>query len=252
MTQSPLDAMDEEVRKQSYAALGKEIELLDHLVLHINHGKSVLTGQKHDRGLNFLTGILLARAFNSLWRAREDAVLGYYAECLTLCRSALEHWATARWVELYPESLNMLLWAILEEVERPPPDVRVPSTNDMLGDLGDLAKNVRVMYDVLSKFAHPRSIGLRWLIDFDEEATYFHVGSHFDEHRLKTCLYFLVGTAQACLEPVARLQNRMLGSVDEGWLKDGRDLSSRAGEFMRAVEDEVVSEAESLDDGGEK
>ncbi len=122
----------------------------------------------------------------------------------------------------------------------------------MLKDLGDLGEAPLTIYDILSKFAHPKGIGLRWLIDYDEESTYVHAGGHFDEHRLKTCLYFLMGTARVCLEPVALLQNRMLGSVDEGWLKEGRDLSSRAGEFMGAVEDELINEAESFDDDGEK
>jgi hypothetical protein len=244
MTGPSLDSLDGEVRRQSYSAMRAEIDLLDDLILHINHGKALLTGYQHDRGLDFLMGLLLSRAFNSLWRAREDAVCGYAAECLTLCRSALEHWATARWVELHPETRDRWLWAIVAEVEQPAE--WPPSTDQMLKDLGDLGKTARQMYDVLSKFAHPKSIGLRWIIHFDPHSTYFHAGGYFDEHGLRICLYFLVGVAQACFEPIARLQNRMLGSVDAGWLQKGKQLSEPAEAFVRRVEDEVLKEAGKL------
>jgi hypothetical protein len=245
MTEPALEEMDKAVRRRSYSAVGSEFELLDALVLHINHGKAKLSGVKHDRDLNFVIGILIARAFNSLWRAREDAVLGYYAECLTLCRCAVEHWATARWIELRPELTNMLLWAVLEEVERPPG--RLPSTDKMLKDLGQVGERVLALYDILSKFAHPRSIGLSWLIHFDSEFTFVHAGGYFDQRGVRACLYFLIGTAQACLEPVARLQHRMLGLVDEEWLATGRELSSRAEEFMRNVEAEIRDQANKLE-----
>lgn len=239
-----MEDLDASIRRQSYSAMANEIELLGSLILHINRGLAALSGTKHDRGLNFLTGLLLNRAFNSLWRAREDAVLGYAAECLTLCRSALEHWATARWVEFHQEAVNSYLWAILAEVERP--DGRLPSTDAMLKDLGEVGEAPLAMYDILSKFAHPKSIGLSWMMHFDEHSTYFHAGGNFDERGLSTCLYFLTGVAQACLEPIARLQNRMLEEVDPEWLQTGRDLSEQAGEFVRRVEDEIVSEAEKL------
>jgi len=251
MTEGPsIDSIDNEVRRQAYAAMGQQVQLLDDLILHINHGTAMLTGRQHDRGLNLLTGLLLNRAFNSLWRAREDAVCGYHAESLTLCRSVVEHWAAARWVEFHPEAHDRWLWAVLEEVQRPAKNI--PDVSQMLSELGVLGKRVAEIYDVLSKFAHPRSIGLRWLIHFDTEATHFRAAGYYDEHGLKVCLYFLIGMAQACLEPVARLQNRMVGSVEEAWLKHGKELSNRAEPFMEEVEREVaerVAEADKLLDG---
>jgi len=244
MTEPSVDKTDDAIRSQSYSAMEADIKLLDELILHVNHGTALLTGGQHDRGLNFLMGLLLNRAFNSLWRAREDAVCGYPAECLTLCRSALEHWATARWVELHPETTDRWLWSILEEVERPAE--RPPSTDKMLKDLGDLGKVPVQMYDLLSKFAHPKSIGLGWMIHADPETTYFHAGGHFDKRGLRTCLYFLVGVAQACLGPVVTLQNRMLGSFDADWLQKGKQLSERAEAFWRRVGDEVIREANKL------
>ena len=239
-----VESLDDAVRRQSYSAMKAEIELLDRLIVHINHGKALLTGHQHDRGLNFLIGLLLSRAFNSLWRAREDAVCGYAAESLTLCRSALEHWATARWVELHPRTRNRWLWTVLEEVEQPAK--RPPSTDQILKELGDRGETPREMYNWLSKFAHPKSLGLRWMIHFDPQTTYFHAGGHFDERGLRMCLFFLVLVAQACLEPVARLQNRVLGNVDADWLQKAKEFSEPAEAFMRQVEDEVIKEAGKL------
>lgn len=246
MGDASVEELDATIRKQSYQSMPKEIALLDRLILHINQGLAKLTGIQHDRGQNFLIGLLLNRAFNCLWRAREDAVLGYGGECLTLCRSGLEHWITARWVEGHSESTDRWLWAILPELPRP--TERPPTIDAMLKELGDQGETPRIMYDTLSKFAHPRSIGLRWVIHFDEQSTYFHAGPHYDEHGLRVCLYFLMGVAQAFFNPVAGLQNRMLGSVDAEWLEEALRLSEPAGEFLRRVEDEVSVDAKGLDE----
>src|SRR5690606_5711305 len=131
-----------------------------------------------DRDLNFLIGVLLTRSFNSLWRARQDAVAGYYAETLTLARSAFEHWLTVLWLEQNRDATDRWLWAILEEVERPP--VMSPSVSLMMKDLRD-AGVLTGMYDLLSKFVHPRGVGLRWMLYFDRDFTQFHVGGAYDE-----------------------------------------------------------------------
>lgn len=240
MEEDVLEENDKKVRIATYAYASKEMALLDQMLLHINHGLAQLTGQKHDRDLNFLSGLLLNRAFNSLWRAREDAACGYPAEALTLCRSVVEHWATVRWVEFHPERAKMWLWAILDEVEEP--TERLPSTDAMLTELATLGAHVKQLYNLLSKFAHPKSTGLAWVIHYDEETTYFHSGAHFDERGIRMCLYFLLGAAQACLEPVARLQNRMLGTPDDEWLARGRELSERAQVVLTGLEDEVEEE----------
>lgn len=226
MTQYVLDQMDADVRQKSLAAMPAEIKLLDDLILLMNNGTSLLTGTKHDRGLNFLAGILVGRAFNSLWRAREDLLCGYPVQAMALCRAALEDWTTLIWLELHPENVDMFLWAILSDVERP--TGVPPKFETMWTELGDLGKIPSIMYDSLSKFAHPKSIGLRWLIDFDPEKTTFHYGGHFDEHYLRVCLFHLIQVAQAFGERVARLQFRMLGEVDAAWLERGKSVAQEA------------------------
>lgn len=248
MPEDSLEKLDASIRSQSMVAASAEIEILDNLILHINHGTAMLSGTKHDRGLSLLLGIFLNRAFNSLWRAREDAVTGYTAESLTLCRAALEHWTAASWVELNPDTTDRWLWAIVEEVDQP--EEWPPTTNEMLKDLGELGEAPVELYDMLSKYAHPKGLGLRSLIHFDTESTYFHAGGHFDEGSLKLCLYFLIGVAQACLEPVARLQSRMLSEADPGWLADGLKLSEPAAELLRLTERTAIDAAAKLPDAG--
>jgi hypothetical protein len=221
--------------------------LVDDLIFHMNHGMARLTGQEHDRSLNFLVGLLLNRAFNSLWRAREDALRGYPGECLALCRLALELWASAKWVNEHPSEVGLWLWDILEELDEPTRGP--PSVDAMLRDLGEAGSAVKVMYNILSKFAHPRSTGLSWIIHFDEGNTYFHAGGHFDERGLRMCLYFLIGTAQACLDPVANLQARMLGEPDANWMARARELSDASARAMQRLRHEVESEADALPSG---
>ena len=87
MIYNVLDQMDAEIRSRSLAAMPQEIALLDDLILLMNSGTALLTGTKHDQGLNFLAGILIGRAFNTLWRAREDLVYGYSIQSMALCRA---------------------------------------------------------------------------------------------------------------------------------------------------------------------
>lgn len=240
-TDKPLEAQDTDVRHLSMQHLGSEIRILDDIILKINGGTAALTGYKHDRGLNFLAGLLVNKGFNSLWRAREDAVSGYPVQSLTLCRAALEDWASLYWVELHPESVDRWLWPILEGVEQPkewPP--RFKQIWDELSELGDLGKVTKAAYSILSEFAHPRGTGLRWLIHFDSESTTFHYGPHFDLHNLRACMFFLIQVAQGFLERIAQLQVRALGSVDAEWVTECRELSMRARAFLDEVADEIL------------
>jgi len=59
-----LEGMDQGIRQRSLAAMPTKIQLLDDVLLHINHGTTLLADTKHDRGLDFLSAILLGRSFN--------------------------------------------------------------------------------------------------------------------------------------------------------------------------------------------
>lgn len=227
MSDLTLDVWDKEIHDKSLAAMPQEIQLLDELILLMNNGTALLSGTDHDRGLNFLAGVLIGRAFNSLWRAREDLLSGYPVQCMTLCRAALEDWATLIWVEIHPKNVNMFLWAIYEDQYERPKHFP-PKFEAIWKELGDLGKIPAVMYDTLSKFAHPKSIGLRWMVGFDEKNTTFHYGPQFDLFYLKIGLFNLIQVTQAFGERIARLQDRMLGKVDQPWLEIGRALSARA------------------------
>jgi hypothetical protein len=240
-----LDQLDAGTRQLSYSAMPKEIELLDDLIIHLNRGTSILRGSKHDRGLNFLSALLVTRAFNSLWRGREDAVCGYPVQSLFLCRGALEDWGTLVWVESHPDDVDKWLWAILSEVERPtePP----PKFDAIWRWLGDQGKIPGERYGILSKFAHPKSIGLRWLIHFDPESTTFHYGGNFDQRSLRICLFFLVEVAQAFFERVTRLQERWLGQPSGQWVEEASNLSDRALEFVKRVLVEMSAATDWID-----
>ena len=228
-----LDQMDEKVRRQSFASSEELIQMSDDILLHINHGMALLSGHKHDRGLNLLSFLLINHAFNSLWRAREDAVTGYPVQSLTLCRAALEDWATLRWVEIHPETADRWLWAILPELQRP--KVSRPRFEKIWKKLGDDGLIPSQYYDALSKFAHPMSIGLGWLVHFDPANTYFHCGGHFDPEDLITCLSCQIELGQAFFERVAQVQFRMLGSVERSWLERGKQLTNQAEVLLKGT-----------------
>ncbi len=106
------------------------------------------------------------------------------------------------------------------------------------GLVGDKARET---YAVLSKFTHPNGGGLRWLMHWDPETTYLHFGGFFEERALRFCLYFLLVQSQVSLERVAQLQLRVLGSVDEPWLRRGNDLTELVTVFVDQVHRELAN-----------
>lgn len=233
----PLEDQDSAARGDVEALAGEGFALLDALLLHLNHGTSALTGRKHDQGLNFLIGLLLMKSFNSLWRARQDIAHGYASQGLILCRSAFEDWVTARWVELHPDERDLWLWRILDGVEQPPAGRKIPGLDAMLAEVlpPESSPILRSVYDTLSKFAHPRGTSLRWGVHWDEENSYFHVGPFVDATNTRAGLFFLVATAQASFNLIARLQERILGKPDANWSERARLLSTRTEEYMNEV-----------------
>jgi hypothetical protein len=217
------------------------IRLLDDILLHMNHGMAPLSGVTNDRGLDFLAMLLLHRAFGSLWRAREDAVCGYPVQSFVLSRAALEDWGTLCYVERHPETRELWLRDVLDEVEA---SGREPRFKEIWRDLGPLGERADEAYSVLSLFAHPRGRGLPWLYHWDATKTYFHVGGHFDRRALDMCLYFLVTVAQPLLERIAQLQFRVLGDAILEWVQRGNELTKEASAFLDRIHGEILKDIE--------
>lgn len=228
----PLEAQDAEVLRQSTAAAMTEIALLDEIILLINRGAARLDGTKHDHHLNMLSSILLARAFNTLYRARQDAVQGYCATALILCRAAMEDWATMVWVSGHPDDVEIWLWSMVDDIKQP---TRKPPTFDSMFKSRADAAVLLVIYDQLSKFAHPRSIGLSAHVTFDEENTYFQFGPRFDQQDLRVTLSTLVMVAAAFLEQARMHQERSLGNADEVWVTQANAAVDRGRSFIATV-----------------
>ena len=79
-----LQEMAAQCKRQSLLEKKDDIELFDALLIHGNNGTADLSGADHGRGIQFLNILLLTNAFNNLWMAREAAITGYPAQCMTL------------------------------------------------------------------------------------------------------------------------------------------------------------------------
>ena len=104
----------------------------------------------------------------------------------------------------------------------------------------------QIAYEQLSKFAHPRGVGLKWQFHVEESELYVRVGSHFDPKDLRTCLYFLIHVAAGMLPNVERLQRRWLGDVDEEWFKRSHPAVTQALEYIEQVGRDVLEESEAV------
>jgi len=238
MTESTLVIVDQEARRSSWAAMSEEIGLLDGVLLHMGQGLNRLSATPNDRGLNLLAALLLTRAFNSLWRAREDAISGYPVQSLTLCRAALEDWGTLMYVNKHPETCNIWLRGVLPDAgETGAP----PHFKDIWTDLGeDIGEPARQTYAVLSVLAHPRDEGLPWLASWDAGGALMRVGGYFDQSGLTLSLYFALIVAEALFEPIAQFQSRIFGLADRDWWEQGVMLGSLAEKFVNEVQRDPV------------
>ena len=198
-------------------------------------------------------GILVNRAFNSIWQGRRAAVHGYPVQAMILARSALEDWATMRWVEDHPGDKDLWLCRILPEVE-PPLDEKgrerwVPKIDTMLRALDEGESPLRA-YEALSKVAHPQGIGLAWEFCVDEDLVSLHVGGRKEIVDLRRSLFHLVRVAAGILPSIERLRSRWIDVVDADWASDGAEAVARAGQFLSEVADELPQDG-SAEDGAD-
>lgn len=191
------------------------IALLDRLTACITHGVSLLDAMKNDRGQNFLVGLLLSRAFGSLRCGRQALVAGYPAPSVILARAALEEWATICWVEAHPESIDRWLWAVFPDIYSRP-EGRVPSFNDMLKAIDD-SDGYRNVYDVLSKFGHPRSEGFVFQASVSGAFHDIQFTPAFSAEGVGMGLRTLIPVAFVLLGTIERWQERVLGAADPDW-----------------------------------
>lgn len=244
----PLDEWDAEIARESLASAASEIELFDELLILLNHGTALHSGERHDRGLNFLVGLLVTRAFNSLWRGRQSAVEGYVVQAFILIRAALEDWVAVQWLEEHPDEKDLWLCRILEEIPAPlnqsGRERWIPGADQMLGELKD-GEVPREVYRQMSKVAHPHGAGVGWQFHASEESLEVHCGPNFNERDLRVCLFLLIHTAAGLLPNVERLQIRWLGEADDEWIAKGRSGVERAQSFISESVAEILGEAQS-------
>jgi len=232
--------LDSLAREQSIARFPGAIGLVDDLLDTINGGMSS-GGGTHDRGAILLTALLINRASNSLYRAREDALCGFYGQAWTMCRAALEDWGTINYVRQNPADSNIWLRDILPEAHGEAR--RAPSFADIWKTLGPLTAVAQDLYGVLSAGgAHPRPEGMGFQFQIIGSTTVIRVGGVFDQDDLKVTLSHLIALATLILGEVGNIRGAGFpGTVDPGWNEEVGKLVARVGEFSKAFRAGQVS-----------
>jgi len=236
----PIELLEAAVRAQTTADLTNELDLYERLVFHINHGVAELTNHDHDRAVQFLHGLLLNRAFNALWRAKEELLLGYPALALTLARSGFEDWGTLRYTRRHSERLGDWLQGLYNY---PKTGVRPPTFAAMwdvlVEEVGDVSKT---FYGVLCEFAHPRALGFSWLVEIDEVHSHFRVGPWYDADFARMALHNMMLVATLVLGATDELRESMLGADATGeWRSAAERLLMSASAMGTATHEDIVS-----------
>jgi hypothetical protein len=133
---------------------------------------------------------LIIRAFNSLYRAHEEALRGYYAQSLNLLRPTVEDFVAYWYVRSFPESRPLFLMQT----------DRTPRMRDMLealkkkiaGELGELEadEHVQLVKDwigELHQFSHVDRSGIALVMEHGEKRIDYTLGPTTDEHLFRYC-----------------------------------------------------------------
>ena len=154
---------------------------------------------------------LSTSAFHSLRVALYALESGYYSQCFTLTRAALEDWLVAFDCKSHPQTVEALLGsggrvpAFRVMAERLPEDRKVLWRN---GGDGDGA------YGSLSTFAHPRQRALEATVGGDGTALIFPA---YNEIRFALAAKLLLQVALLMLEFVERLADYLTTPASQEW-----------------------------------
>jgi hypothetical protein len=225
-----ISALEQKCRKSSLEAMPEEIRLLDEVLLHTRHGIGMPAEFGEDLPRDFLEMTLLSRALGSCWRAREDALCGYYLQCYVLCRAAFEDVVTFVYVQSCPDKAILWVRDSFPDIEAPG---RVPRFREMWAHLDDaqpgLGERFKDFYGILSEYTHPRHRGLQSLWELDtkpsgEETHRFWMLSRWNPDNLKGCLGVVLYMAGMLMGNVEVRHRRFRGKPISEWAQRANEL----------------------------
>ncbi len=219
-----LAELDAICRKKSLEACPDAIALLARVLTLVNYGASEAAGHEVDRGVQFLTLLLVNRGYNSLYRAFEDILCGFPTQCITLMRSALEDWGTTEYIAVNPEKSSAWLRSLIAEANES--KTGIPSFAEIWKVLPpQLSNQIANLYGELSSHgAHPRPEGMTPQIQIDQDVVMFRVGGNFNLQTLRACLDRLISIASCFLQTVERLQVAVRGKATQGWTDAAEEI----------------------------
>jgi hypothetical protein len=226
---------DENVRTRILRQYGRDIDVLDNLLLEINHGCATASGREHDHGLSLLHLLLITHAFNALWQARQSLSCGYPIPSLILCRTAFEDWAALEYCVRHPEHVGDVLSGVTHAVDNP----RIPSFRDIFKEMKAVfGPEVGQVYGMLSEYAHPRAPAMLGGITGDRsQAWTFRPGPRWDGDQIRFGLHYLIMIGERLLRQAMRAHKMIRGDYDEEWIHVALEAHSKAEAFLIRSED---------------
>jgi uncharacterized protein YbdZ (MbtH family) len=220
----PLDEDDQAVELHTLSRLGREVRALDDVLISLNHGAVELTGATHDRGVQLAAILLLARAWNSLWRARVDVTTGYYIQGFAMCRTAFEDWLVMEYLDARPADAPLWLKGITVQAD----EYNTMTFAKIIPVVAERIPAAGAMYGDLCSMSHPTGASLRWSLDADADTWSLRAGPKFDEADARSALTYLLTIALQLYTPIERLHLAMLGSFHSEWREASRPVIAEA------------------------
>ena len=211
---------DARVAVESLGLLGDSFRVLDDVLIHLNHGCALLAGKDHDRGPHLAAILLLARAWNSLWRARVDIASGYYVQSLVLCRAAYEDFGVLEYLSENAEDAG--LW--LKGVTAPAAEFNTLPFSKIWPVVERRLAAAGAVYGELCTMAHPTGASLHGSVNVDADGWIVRAGPKFDGEDANVALRYALMIALQLFTPLERLHVSMLGDFDREWQTEGKPL----------------------------
>ena len=222
----------QETRQQSWKQEGEVLQIiLEVLELHFSLLRHPFTLElTEDNKLQRVWLELTTSAFHSLRIGYDALESGYYSQCFTLTRVALEDWLAAVDCQSHSETIEALL-----DSAKPRPSVA-----DMAGRLPERYKNLwrsgqeqEDSYGFLSTFTHTRQRALEAVKDVDGTLLIF---PRYIEIRFAMAAYYLVRCALPILDFLERLADYLATPEAQEWKdQDLQEVHSKGFQVFDAL-----------------
>jgi hypothetical protein len=224
--------LEEQVYQRAVHTHAQEVDLAHQLERQLLSGFELIQGTKTSGAVQELGYLLCIGGTNFLHVAFDLALKGYYAQSLSLTRSAFEFWLAGAYLVSEPEQASRLKER--DSKWPPPKEMRKRISQSFAGEdvrAESIRRALEKTYDYLCRFPHPAFFSLGSVYDSDKS---LRIGPFYNRNRLLICVDNAYRTATLLGTLLETCFSTLLNAE---WRKRSEALGERVDLWARTVVD---------------